>query len=105
MGRRSKRMKVKDIIKQSEINWKKFRDSSPALKTQGQTEFTWENYNKLGEKAIAYDNQEVVSVSQLESSEQDYTINNALDDIDYGRRVARHEKFVKSKETVSEELL
>ena len=52
-------MRVKDMVKQSQINWAKASDSIPAFKKQGQTKFSWENYYRLVKEAKDYDNQDV----------------------------------------------
>lgn len=52
-------MKIKDIIKKSKMNWEKVNNSNPAFKSQGQTEFTWENHYKLKNEAEKFDNQEI----------------------------------------------
>lgn len=52
-------MKVKEMIRQSRINWNLASEANPALKASGQTEFTWENYYRLEKKAKDYDNKDV----------------------------------------------
>ena len=62
-------MKVKDIINESKRRWAIVGDSNPSVKTKGQTEFTWDNYNKLLEWAKNFDNKEI-EFTKLGISEQ-----------------------------------
>ena len=56
-------MKIRNLIRQSKRNWDKVGDSDPAMKTKGQTEFTWENHYMLKRQAEEFDNREVNFVS------------------------------------------
>ena len=51
MANDEKIMTVKELIRISKLNWLKAEYSNPAFKQSGQTEYTYENYEKLIKKA------------------------------------------------------
>lgn len=53
-------MKVKDIIRISKNYWEKAGRMNPAFLQSGQTEITWDDYNKAKKEAEDYDNQDVI---------------------------------------------
>ena len=52
-------MKIKDLIRISKNYWEKTSRMNPAFLKQGQTEITYDDYNKAKKEAEDFDNQDV----------------------------------------------